>query len=90
MLRHGQNLRDLALRAAREAVASSRIQANDIDLVLHASSSPDDLFGDGPWLGAEIQAPGDPAPPAFDITAACSGFVVGLVTGALVLARGWL
>lgn len=85
VLRHGENLSDLALRAARDAVASSGVQAKDIDLVLHASSSPDDLFGDGPWLGAEIQAPGDPAPPAFDITAACSGFVVGLVTSNMYL-----
>lgn len=84
VLRHGEHLRDLALRAGRDALASSGVRAKDIDLVLHASSSPDDLFGDGPWLGAELQAPGDAAPPAFDITAACSGFVVGLVTGAVL------
>lgn len=85
VLRHGEHLRDLALRAGREALSSSGVHAKDIDLVLHASSSPDDLFGDGPWLGAELQTPGDPAPAAFDITAACSGFVVGLVTANMYL-----
>lgn len=80
VLRSGEHLRDLALGASRDAIASSGIQAKDIDLVLHATSSPDDLFGDGPWLAAELQAAGDTAPPAFDLTAACSGFVVGLVT----------
>lgn len=80
VLRNGESLRDLALRASRDAIASSAIQAKDIDLVLHATSSPDDLFGDGPWLAAELQTAGDTPPPAFDLTAACSGFVVGLVT----------
>ncbi|KAL8429438.1 hypothetical protein ACSSS7_006624 [Eimeria intestinalis] len=80
VLRHGEPLRNLSLRAARDAIASSKIQPKEVDLVLHASSSPDDLFGDGAWLAAEMQTEGDAAPPAFDVTAACSGFVIGLIT----------
>ncbi|KAL8442123.1 hypothetical protein Emag_006628 [Eimeria magna] len=85
LLRHGESLRDLSLRAARDAIASSRLRAKDLDLVLHASSSPDDLFGDGAWLAAEIQNEEDAAPPAFDVTAACSGFVIGLITANMFL-----
>ena len=52
---HGESLRGLALKASTEALETSGLKAKDIDLLLHASSSPDDLFGDGPWLAAEIQ-----------------------------------
>ncbi|KAL8426816.1 hypothetical protein Efla_007143 [Eimeria flavescens] len=85
VLRQGESLRELSLRAGREALAASGVRAQDIDLLLHASSSPDDLFGDGPWLAAELQTQGNPPPPAFDLTAACSGFVVGLVTANMFL-----
>ncbi|XP_022588521.2 uncharacterized protein LOC34619780 [Cyclospora cayetanensis] len=88
VLRHGESLRALSLQASLSAVSSSGLKPRDIDLVLHASSSPDDLFGDGPWLGSEIQKGEDGEVrqiPAFDITAACSGFVVGLVTANMYL-----
>ncbi|CDJ65448.1 3-oxoacyl-(acyl-carrier-protein) synthase III family protein, putative [Eimeria necatrix] len=85
VLRHGEALRDLSVAAAKKALAASGLKANNLDILLHASSSPDDLFGDGPWLAAQLQQPGDPPAPAFDLTAACSGFVVGLITANMYL-----
>ncbi|CDJ37526.1 3-oxoacyl-(acyl-carrier-protein) synthase III family protein, putative [Eimeria tenella] len=85
VLRHGEALRDLSVAAAQKALAASGLAANKLDLLLHASSSPDDLFGDGPWLAAQLQRPGDAPAPAFDLTAACSGFVVGLITANMYL-----
>lgn len=52
-----------------------------IDLVIVATSSPDDLFGDAPAVAAAIGAKNAAA---FDLTAACSGFLFALVTGSQV------
>ncbi len=47
-----ENLRSLGIEAARNALEMSGIDAGDIDLVVCATSSPDDLFGDAPSIGA--------------------------------------
>lgn len=56
-----------------------------IDLVIVATSSPDDLFGDAPAVAAAIGAKNAAA---FDLTAACSGFLFALVTGSQFLNSG--
>ncbi|PFH38624.1 putative beta-ketoacyl-acyl carrier protein synthase III [Besnoitia besnoiti] len=92
VLAASESLRPLALTAARRALESANVKARDIDLVLHASSSPDDLFGDATSIAAGImqteQAEAGSAgekeaalgPAGFDLTAACSGFLVGLLS----------
>jgi 3-oxoacyl-[acyl-carrier-protein] synthase-3 len=75
----------LAADAGRKAIAAAGITVQDLDLILLATSTPDDLFGTAAkvqeLLGAEQAV-------AFDISAACSGFVFGLVTAAQFLRTG--
>lgn len=54
-------------------------------MVLLSTSSPDDLFGSACAVASEIGATGAVA---FDLTAACSGFVLGLVTGSQFIRTG--
>ncbi|KAK9834616.1 hypothetical protein WJX74_005801 [Apatococcus lobatus] len=63
----------------------AHVTADQVDLVLLATSSPDDTFGSAcqvqALLGAKQAA-------AFDITAACSGFVVAMNTAAQFIRTG--
>ena len=69
---------DLALHAARNAIASAGINAQDIDLIIVATSTPDDIF---PSTACTLQAKlGIAGCPAFDLQAVCSGFVYALST----------
>ena len=81
----GSNLRDLAITSAKAALESAGVAATDIDLLLVATSSPDDLFGDAPSVAFAIGAVNAAA---FDVTAACSGFVIGLVTASQFVQSG--
>ena len=63
----------------------AKFRAEDVDLVLHATSTPDDLFGSGPQVALMI---GATKAVAFDLTAACSGFVFALVTAAQYVRSG--
>ncbi|MEJ1929616.1 beta-ketoacyl-ACP synthase 3 [Nostoc sp. NIES-2111] len=80
-----ESLSELAAAASREAIASAGITATDIDLILLATSTPDDLFGTACKIQAAI---GATKAVAFDLTAACSGFVFGLVTAAQYIRTG--
>jgi len=75
----------LAARAARAALAHAGWEPGDLDLILLATSSPDDLFGTAPRVQAAI---GAHRAVAFDLTAACSGFLFALITSAQYLASG--
>jgi 3-oxoacyl-[acyl-carrier-protein] synthase-3 len=79
------SLTSLATEASRQAIASAGIQATDLDLILLATSTPDDLFGTACKVQAEL---GATKAVAFDLTAACSGFVFGLVTAAQYIRTG--
>lgn len=81
----GSSLRDLAASSARIALAQSGVDAADIDLVIVATSSPDDLFGDAATVASLI---GAHKAAAFDLTAACSGFLYATVTAAQFLHSG--
>lgn len=85
VIEKGSSLRELAIQSAKEALASAQLEGKDIDLVIMATSSPDDLFGDAPSVAAAIGATGAAA---FDLTAACSGFVFGLVTASQFIQSG--
>ena len=75
----------LAGRAAAAALEAAGWQAGDVDLILMATSSPDDLFGTAPRVQAVI---GASRAVAFDLTAACSGFLFALITAGQYLATG--
>ena len=64
----------MACRAAEKAIAASDIDANEIDLILVATCTPNHFF---PSMACHVQKAlkiSRPIP-AFDISAACSGFV---------------
>ncbi len=65
-----------AVRAAREAIARAGIEPTEIDLILCATVTPDQIL---PSTGCLIQAElGADKAAAMDIVAACSGFLYGL------------
>src|SRR6266853_6720299 len=65
-----------AVRASREAIAQAGIDPNEIDLILCATVTPDQIL---PSTGCLIQAElGAHKAAAMDIVAACSGFLYGL------------
>ena len=73
-----ETLTSLAAEASLGALKMANVNPEDIDLIIVATSSPDDLFGSACLLQSAIGAKGALA---YDLTAACSGFVVGLVNG---------
>ncbi|HXW27212.1 MAG TPA: beta-ketoacyl-ACP synthase III [Xanthobacteraceae bacterium] len=74
----GEHTSDLALAAARAAVADAGIDVQTIDLIVLATSTPDNTF---PATAVSVQAGlGLAHGAAFDLQAVCSGFVYGLAT----------
>ena len=80
-----ESLGELSGRAAERALAMAGWSADSLDLILLATSTPDDLFGSAPQLQARIGAKNAAA---FDLTAACSGFLFALVTASQYLRTG--
>jgi 3-oxoacyl-[acyl-carrier-protein] synthase III len=69
---------DLALRASERALQSAGISADQLDLIVVATSTPDYVF---PSTACLLQAKlGVKGSAAFDVQAVCSGFVYGLAT----------
>ena len=81
----GETLSDHAAAASQKALEMANIQASELDLILLATSSPDDLFGSACQVQSVL---GASRAVAFDLTAACSGFVVGMVTAAQYIRTG--
>ena len=81
-----ETLRDLAIEAGKAAIKDAGIKAEDIDLVIVATSSPDDMFGDAPSVATGCGV--SKSAFAFDLTAACSGFLFGTVTASQFLNNG--
>jgi 3-oxoacyl-[acyl-carrier-protein] synthase-3 len=61
------------------------ITAAELDLIILATSTPDDLFGSACQIQSLI---GAKKAVAFDLTAACSGFVFGLITASQFIRTG--
>ena len=81
----GESTSDLAVEAAKRAIASARISADDIDLVVVGTFTPDYTC---PSTACLVQEKLNLDAPAMDIQAACSGFMYALVTGAQFVATG--
>ena len=74
----GEKTSDLALHAARQAIERAGIAPTDIDLIILATSTPDQTF---PATAVTIQAElGIVEGAAFDLQAVCSGFVFAVTT----------
>ena len=77
---------DLAVEAARKALAAAGRTPEDVDLIIVATTTPDLTF---PATAAIVQNKlGAPMGIAFDIQAVCSGFVYGLGVADGFVARG--
>ncbi len=82
----GETSSSLALEASKAAIASAGIAAQDIDLIILATSTPDYIF---PSTACLLQAKlGIKGCPAFDLQAVCSGFVYALATADLFIRSG--
>jgi 3-oxoacyl-[acyl-carrier-protein] synthase-3 len=82
----GEHTSDLALAAARAALADAKIDAQTIDLIVLATSTPDNTF---PATAVSVQAGlGITNGAAFDLQAVCSGFVYALATADGLLRSG--
>lgn len=77
---------DLALHASLEAIAAAGLTAEDIDLIVVATITPDMFFPSTACLLQEKLGAKKAA--AFDLSAACSGFIYGLATGSSMVASG--
>ncbi|EED87386.1 3-oxoacyl-synthase [Thalassiosira pseudonana CCMP1335] len=86
VLVHEETLRSLGITAGRNAISMAGVNPEDIGLVICCTSSPDDLFGDAPSIAAAVGCTTNTV--AFDLTAACSGFLFGIVTAGQFLENG--
>ena len=72
----GQTTSDLAYEAGKKALKAAGIGAQDLDLILVATMTPDTIL---PSMGCVLQDKlGAKNAAAFDIAAACSGFIYGM------------
>ena len=78
-----ESLRDLAIQASRQALEMAQVDASELSVVLCASSTPDDLLGDAPSIAHALGCTSNTL--AYDITAACSGFMFGITTAGALL-----
>jgi 3-oxoacyl-[acyl-carrier-protein] synthase-3 len=77
---------DLALHAAKNALAAAGITAQDIDLIIVATSTPDMVF---PSTACILQAKlGSSGGVAFDLQAVCCGFVYALAVADSMIKTG--
>ncbi len=82
----GETTSQLATHAANEALAHAGLTAQDIDLVVVATSSPDYTF---PSTATQVQAAiGMHHGAAFDVQAVCSGFVYAVTIADKFLTSG--
>jgi 3-oxoacyl-[acyl-carrier-protein] synthase-3 len=74
----GETGAGLAAKASREAIEKAGIAAEDLDLIIYATLSPDIYFpGTGVLLQRELGI-GHKAVPCLDIRQQCTGFIYGL------------
>ena len=77
---------DLAVQAARQALEAAQRRADEIDLIIVATSTPDMIF---PSTASIVQAKlGTAGCPAFDVQAVCSGFVYALTVADAMIRAG--
>ncbi|CAI8611795.1 unnamed protein product [Vicia faba] len=86
VLSGGDSLITLAADAAKKALEMAKVDPDDIDLILMCTSTPEDLFGSAPQIQKQLGCTRNPL--SYDITAACSGFVLGLLSAACHIRGG--
>jgi len=82
----GENTSDMAIAAARDALAMARVAPRDLGLIIVATSSPDYLT---PPVSSQVQhALGAKDVGAFTLVAGCTGFLYALATAQQFIASG--
>lgn len=82
----GELTSDIAVEAARKAMEMAGITSDDVDLIVMATTTPDQTF---PATASAVQHKlGIQQGAAFDIQAVCSGFVFALATADNFLKQG--
>jgi len=82
----GETTATLAIAAARRALESTHITANDIDLIIVATSTPEYIF---PSTACIVQDQiGATNAGAFDLSAACTGFIYAVNMAAQAIRSG--
>ena len=82
----GVNASDLGVQAARHAIEAAGCRAEDIDLIIVATSTPDMVF---PSTAAIVQRKlGIQGCPVFDVQAVCSGFVYAMTVADAMIRTG--
>lgn len=80
-----ESLSQISAQAAEKALSMAGITAAELDLIVLATSTPDDLFGSACQVQSLI---GATKAVAFDLTAACSGFIFALITASQFIRTG--
>ncbi len=82
----GELTSDLAIKASQAALINAGVDAQSIDLIILATSTPDQTF---PASAVSVQAAlGITKGAAFDLQAVCSGFVFAMTTADALLRAG--
>ncbi len=81
-----QTTSDLAYEASQKALKAAGLSARDLDLILVATMTPDTIL---PSMGCVLQEKlGAKKAAAFDISAACSGFIYGMSIASAFIQSG--
>ena len=84
--KHGETLASLSAEASRQAMARAGVQAGEIDVIILGTATPDHLL---PSTAVEIQTLlGCTRAAAFDVAAACSGWLYAAIVGESLIASG--
>jgi len=77
---------DMVILAGKKALKNAHLEVKDIDLIIVATSTPDTIFPPTAcWVQAGLKAV---HAAAFDISAACTGFLYGMITAESLIANG--
>lgn len=77
---------DLAYEAAKKALAKANVSAEELDMIIVATVTPDTMFPSTACLLQERL--GAAKASALDVSAACTGFLYGITTAAQFIANG--
>ena len=80
-----ENVSEMGFKAELAAIEMAKWHIQTIALIVLATSTPNDLFGSAPHIQAKLGANNAVA---FDLTAACSGFLFAVITATQFLKAG--
>ena len=83
--KNSQDVCFMGYKAALSAIEMTNWSLESIDLIILATSTPNDLFGSAPRIQSKLGATNAVS---FDLTAACSGFLFALITAIQYLKAG--